>query len=71
MVDDYLRAGWFVESDDPQLVAFARNTAAAETEPLAQAVLLHEAVRDGIVCDPYDRFAAPPPFGNMVSPSGG
>lgn len=58
MIDNvYLKPGQCVESDDPQVVAFALKASAEETDEIAKAVRLYEAIRDQIVYDPYDRFS--------------
>ncbi|MFT3792236.1 MAG: transglutaminase family protein [Rudaea sp.] len=48
-----------VESDAPAIVAFANDVAGGATDDVARAIHLYRAVRDGIVYDPYDRFANP------------
>ena len=57
--NEYLKPGQFIESDDPQVIAFAQMVVANETEEIAKAVRLYEAVRDRVVYDPYDRLSRP------------
>ena len=49
----YLAPGPFVDSDDPDVRAFAEKTARDADGALAQAVTLYYAVRDEILYDPY------------------
>jgi transglutaminase-like putative cysteine protease len=51
--EDYLRPGRFVDSDHPAVAAFAARAAAGESDPVAAAVKLYYAVRDGVLYDPY------------------
>jgi len=53
-----LRPAPFVESDDPAIVAFARE-AAGSGGAIERAVRLFHAVRDGVYYDPYVRFNRP------------
>lgn len=55
----YLNPGRFVESDDPRVIAFASEIVANESDEMARAVRLYEAIRDRIVYDPYDRVSQP------------
>ena len=51
--DDCLKPGRFIDSDHPAVAAFAARATADEPDPVAAAVKLYYAVRDGIVYDPY------------------
>lgn len=51
--DQYLRPGWFVNSDAPQVVEFAQRVVGGTTDPVERAVRLYDAVRDGIRYDPF------------------
>jgi transglutaminase-like putative cysteine protease len=57
--ETYLRAGQWVESEDPLIVAFAREAAADAATPIDQARKIYSAVRDRIAYDPYDLLAQP------------
>jgi transglutaminase-like putative cysteine protease len=52
-LEPYLAPGEFVDSDDQDVRAFAQTTTAAAGDPMARAVKLYYAVRDGILYDPY------------------
>jgi transglutaminase-like putative cysteine protease len=49
----FLRPGRYIDSDAEAVVAFARRGAGGATDPVARAVALFYAVRDGIVYTPY------------------
>jgi transglutaminase-like putative cysteine protease len=49
----FLRPARFVDSDDPEIVAFAARAAGEARDPAAAAVRLYYAVRDEIRYDPY------------------
>jgi transglutaminase-like putative cysteine protease len=51
---EYLQPGPTVDSDHPEIVAFARRVAGGAAEPRDAAVKLYYAVRDGLRYDPYD-----------------
>ena len=55
----FLKPGIFVDSDNPQVIAFAERAAGETSDPHAAALRLYAAVRDGIVYDPYLDFADP------------
>ncbi len=55
----YLRPTSIIDSDHPDIVAFARRIAGEFTDPLERAVALNLAVRDGIWYDPYVPFHLP------------
>jgi len=61
-VQEFLVPSAFVDSGAPNIVAFARQTVGAETDPVARAVRLYYAVRDGIVYTPYCDFRSPDTF---------
>jgi transglutaminase-like putative cysteine protease len=44
---------WFIDSDSPQVEAFALEATGGATEPVEQAIKLFHAVRDGFRYDPY------------------
>lgn len=56
IADQYLKPGRGIESDAPEIVAFARQAAGPATDDIGRAVSLYEAVRDRIAYDPYDRL---------------
>jgi transglutaminase-like putative cysteine protease len=58
-MEEFLTAGAFVDSDAPSIVAFAKQAAGAASDPLAAALRLYAAVRDGIIYDPYVDLANP------------
>lgn len=51
---DCLEPKTYIDSDHPQVIAFARDTAAGLTDPVEKAVTLYYAVRDGLRYDPYN-----------------
>jgi transglutaminase-like putative cysteine protease len=53
---------WFIDSDDPGVVAFAEEAADGAQEPRDVAVALFYAVRDGFRYDPYNVDHAPAAF---------
>ena len=61
-MQEFLVPSAFVDSGAPNIVAFARQTVGAETDPVARAVRLYYAVRDGIVYTPYCDFRSPDTF---------
>ena len=52
----YLRAGRYIDSDHPAVVSFAKEHAEGD-DPLARAVSLYYAVRDGIRYNPFLDFS--------------
>lgn len=54
----FLRPGTFIDSDAPEVIAFARRVCGDATDPVANAVGLFYAVRDEIVYTPYCDFHA-------------
>ena len=50
----YLTPSWFVNSDDPRIVALAREIVGAESDDVQRAVRLYYAVRDGIRYTAYN-----------------
>lgn len=52
-IDEYLAPGWFVDSDSAAVRAFAAEVVGIETDPVVQAVLLFDVVRDRIWYDPF------------------
>src|SRR5665647_1478457 len=55
----FLEAGRFVDSDNPQVIAFAKQTTEGAVDPLAAVLRLYATVRDSIIYDPYVNFADP------------
>lgn len=53
---EFLRPTAILDSDHPEVLAFARDTAGGERDPVDKAVKLYYAVRDGIRYDPYSPF---------------
>ena len=51
--DIYLRPTYFIDSDHPEIVAFAREKCIQNTGKTEQAISLFYAVRDGVRYDPY------------------
>jgi len=52
-VQPFLAPGEFVDSNDPDVRAFAQESARGATDDLSRAVKLYYAVRDAILYDPY------------------
>ena len=61
-MDQYLSPGRFIDSDAPEVVAFARTAIGDATGEVDKVRRLYAAVRDGIVYDPYVNFADPVNF---------
>jgi transglutaminase-like putative cysteine protease len=61
-MDQYLSSNRFIDSDSPEIVAFARDASAGATNDLDKVRRLYGAVRDGIAYDPYVNFADPTNF---------
>ena len=55
----FLAAGVFIDSDSPQVIAFAQQTTEGATDERAAALRLYATVRDTIIYDPYVNFADP------------
>jgi transglutaminase-like putative cysteine protease len=55
----YLAPGRFIDSDHPDVVAFARKTTASAATDAERAKRLFYAVRDGVYYDPYVAFGRP------------
>jgi transglutaminase-like putative cysteine protease len=53
MSDEYLAPARYVDSDAPSIVAFAEKAAGEDGSALARVLRLYQAVRDGILYDPY------------------
>lgn len=51
-----LQPGRLIESDAPEIVAFARQAAGTAEDNISRAVNLYHAVRDQIAYDPYDKL---------------
>ena len=61
-MDQYLSSARFIDSDAPDVVAFARTASAGSNSDLDKVQRLYGAVRDGIAYDPYVNFADPTNF---------
>jgi transglutaminase-like putative cysteine protease len=61
-MDQYLSPGRFIDSDSPEVVAFAQVAIAGANGNLDKVQRLYAAVRDGIIYDPYVNFADPVNF---------
>lgn len=55
----FLAAGDFVDSDAPQVIAFAKQATQGETDTGAAILRLYSTIRDGIIYDPYVSLADP------------
>jgi len=55
----FLAAGVFINSDSPQVIAFAKQTVVGATDPRAAVLRLYSTVRDNVIYDPYVNFADP------------
>jgi transglutaminase-like putative cysteine protease len=61
-MDQYLSPGRFIDSDSPEVVAFARATVADAAGEIDRVQRLYRAIRDGITYDPYVNFSDPVNF---------
>jgi len=61
-MDQYLSSARFIDSDAPDVVAFARTAIAGSNSDLDKVQRLYGAVRDGIAYDPYVNFSDPTNF---------
>jgi len=61
-MDQYLSSARFIDSDAPDVVAFARTASAGSNSDLDKVQRLYGAVRDGIAYDPYVNFSDPTNF---------
>ena len=55
----FLAAGDFVDSNAPQVIAFAKQASQRETDTGAAILRLYTTIRDTIIYDPYVNFADP------------
>ena len=55
----FLAAGIFVDSDAPQVIAFAKEATKGKDDTGAAILQLYYTIRDGIIYDPYVNFADP------------
>ncbi len=53
-MEEYLKPTEFVDSDDPDIIAFAHKAVDESTDPVEQAVKLYYAVRDRFPYNPYE-----------------
>jgi transglutaminase-like putative cysteine protease len=60
--DAYLAPTFFLDSDNPEVVAFTEQAIGSETDPVGKAVRLFNAVRDGFRYDPFAIWLAPEAF---------
>ena len=58
----WLEPTWFIDSDDPEVVAFATEAVGDVTDPTEKAIRLFYAVRDGFRYDPYNISHEPEDF---------
>ena len=58
----WLQPTWYIDADDPRVVAFAESAVGDVTDPTAKAVRLFYAVRDGFRYDPYNISHEPEDF---------
>jgi transglutaminase-like putative cysteine protease len=61
-MNEYLSPGRFIDSNSPEVAAFAREVTAGASSELDKVRRLYGAVRDGITYDPYVDFADPVNF---------
>src|ERR1700745_154415 len=61
-MDQYLASARFIDSDAPDVVAFARAAIAGANGEIDTVRRLYAAVRDGVAYDPYVDFADPMNF---------
>ncbi len=59
MTTEYLQPGRFIDSDSPQVIAFARDVSVDAGSDLERVLRLFERIRDGIVYDPYVDLSDP------------
>ncbi len=69
--EEYLAPGHFVDSDSPEVQGFARRVVGGETDPIAMAVRLFEAVRDEIWYDPFGLTTDPAAYRASAVAAGG
>lgn len=62
LTDACLQSGEYVDSDAPEIVAFARRACGDAVGDIAKAVRLYYAVRDEIIYTPYCDFRSPETF---------
>jgi len=62
MSEEFLAPGRYIDSDAPSVVAFAQESAGEGGAALARVLRLYQAVRDGIVYDPYVDMSDPANF---------
>jgi len=58
-MNQFLAAGVFIDSDAPLVIAFAKQATTGVIDSEAATLRLYDAVRDGIIYDPYVNFADP------------
>lgn len=56
-LEPYLTPGQFVDSDDPDIIAFAEDRTKGALTDVEKAVRLYDAVRDEVLYDPYMPWA--------------
>lgn len=68
MIDPaYLQPGRYVESESPEVVAFARSAAGDASQPTEMAVRLYHAVRDAVIYDPYQTYSRMESYSGRVA----
>jgi transglutaminase-like putative cysteine protease len=55
----FLATGSYIDSDSPQVIAFAKQAAVGAADERIAVLRLYTAVRDGVIYDPYVNFADP------------
>ena len=58
----WLQPTWYIDADDPRVVAFGETAVGDATDPTAKAIRLFYAVRDGFRYDPYNISHEPEDF---------
>jgi transglutaminase-like putative cysteine protease len=61
-LDEFLRPGRYLDSDEPNVIAFGRRVAGDRGDDVERAVRLYYAVRDSIVYTPYCDFRSEDTF---------
>ncbi len=58
-MSQFIKAGVFIDSDAPSVIAFAKKTTAGKNGSRAAVLRLYSTIRDTITYDPYVNFADP------------
>ena len=67
MSDEFLAPGRYIDSDAPNVVAFARAAVGEDGDAPARVLRLYRAVRDDIIYDPYVDLSDPANFRASVN----